>query len=213
MNEKSSLTDIKVKQTAAALRRNFFQVYIAETAKDALDYLEKTIPADSSIGFGGSRTLEEIGFFDVFTKQRYPNLLDREDKTLSAEQKRLLQINALGADFFVSSCNAMTKTGELTFIDMWGNRCGGMTYGPKTRIVVASWNKITEDLLSALDRQKNTASVLNNIRFDTKNPCTVSGECSDCSSENRICGVTTVLHRSFPKESVHVIIVKEELGF
>ena len=213
MNEKSSLKDIIVTKTAAALRKNFFQVYIAETAKDALDYLEKTIPLDSSIGFGGSRTLEEIGFFDKFTKQKYPNLFDRNDKALSAEQKRLLQINALGADFFVSSCNAMTKTGELIFIDMWGNRCGGMTYGPKTRIVVASWNKITDDLLSALDRQKNTASVLNNIRFDTKNPCTVSGECSDCSSENRICGVTTVLHRSFPKESVHVIIVKEVLGF
>ncbi len=213
MNEKSSLKDIIIAKTAAALRKNFFTVHIAETAKDALDYLEKTIPCNSSIGFGGSRTLEEIGFFDLFTKQKYPNMFDRNDKTLSPEQKRLLQLNALGADFFVSSCNALSKTGELTFIDMWGNRCGGITYGPKTRIIVTSWNKITADLTSALNRQKNTASVLNNIRFDTENPCTVTGECSDCSSENRICGVTTVLHRSFPKESVHVVIVKEELGF
>jgi len=213
MNEKNRLKDLIISKTAQALRKNFFTVHVADSAKDALDYLLKTIPVDSSIGFGGSRTLEEIGFFDEFTKQKYPNLFDRNDKTLSVEQKRLLQLSALGADYFVSSCNAMTKTGELTFIDMWGNRCGGMTYGPKTRIVVASWNKITEDLISALDRQKNTASVLNNIRFDTKNPCTVTGECSDCSSDNRICGITTVLHRSFPKESVHVVIVKEELGF
>ena len=213
MKEKNKLKEIVISKTAQALSKNFFKVHIADSAKDALDYLVKNIPLESSIGFGGSRTLEEIGFFDEFTKEKYPNLYDRNDKSLSPAQKRLLQLNALGADFFVSSCNALAKTGEMTFIDMWGNRCGGMTYGPKTRIVVTSWTKITDDLISALDRQKNTASVLNNIRFDTKNPCTVTGECSDCSSENRICGVTTVLHRSFPKESVHVVIVKEELGF
>ncbi|HQQ24074.1 MAG TPA: LUD domain-containing protein, partial [Spirochaetota bacterium] len=106
MNEKNRLKELIISKTVHALRKNFFTVHVADSAKDALDYLVKTIPVDSSIGFGGSRTLEEIGFFDEFTKQKYTNLFDRNDKTLSTEQKRLLQLSALGADYFVSSCNA-----------------------------------------------------------------------------------------------------------
>lgn len=213
MIEKETMKDIIIKKTISALEKRYFKTFVAESKTEALDYLVKTIKKDSSIGFGGSRTLEQIGFHDEFNEKKYPGLLNRENKNLSQEDKNRLQIKSLSADYFISSCNALSMTGDITFVDKWGNRCGGMTYGPSVRIIVASYNKIVPDLQSAVERQQNVASVLNNIRFDTKNPCTVTGKCINCESENRICGVTTILHRSFPEYSVHVVILKEEAGF
>ena len=96
---------------------------------------------------------------------------------------------------------------------MWGNRCGAMTYGPKKKIFIVGRNKITHDLPSAIQRAKDTASVLNNIRFNGNNPCTVSGKCMDCNSKDRICSVTTIIHRCQPPKSILVMLINEDLGF
>lgn len=213
MSERDVHIDILVKRTGAALQKNFFEVSVVQNGAEALECLKKLIPSDALIGYGGSRTLSQIGFDEHFKKGGYPNLLNRDDLSLSEEEKHELQVKMLGADYFLSSCNALSQSGELVLTDKWGNRCAGMTFGPKRRIVVVSWTKICRNLTLALERDRNVASVLNNIRFNTGNPCTGTGECTDCSSENRICGVTTILRRSFPKKSVHVIIVKEDLGF
>jgi len=213
MKELDIQKEIIVKRTLSALRKNFFTAESVETKEDALAYLAKLIHKDAIIGYGGSRTLAQIGFDDHFKSGAYPNLLNRDDASLSPEAKDALQLKMLSADFFLSSCNALSQGGELVLTDKWGNRCAGITYGPKTRVIVTSWTKITRDLASALERDRHVASVLNNIRFNTKNPCTITGECTNCTSDNRICGVTTILSRSFPKGSVHVLIVKENLGF
>jgi hypothetical protein len=182
------------------------------------------ISKESIIGFGGSKTLIEIGFFDHFTKQKYTNLLDRNDPELSWEERNLIQIKALSSDFFVCSANAVSSDGKLLLIDKMGNRNAAATYGPKKRIFIAGRNKITVDAdissqgkntlpVKAFDRAKNKASVLNNMRFDTKNPCTIQGYCSDCTGKNRLCSVTTIIERAFPVGSALVMLINEDLGF
>lgn len=213
MKEREIRAEILAKKTAAALEKNFFEVSVVADSAGALSRLIEMIPPDSVIGYGGSRTLSQIGFDSHFKTGKYPNLINRDDPSLDHETKRKLQVQMLGADFFLSSCNALSIKGEIVLTDKWGNRCAGVTFGPAKRIIVVSWTKITGDLPSALQRDRDIASVENNIRFDTGNPCTVTGICSDCNSENRICGVTTILRRSFPAGSVHVIIITEDLGF
>ena len=213
MQEQKDLDKIIIDKTINSLKKNHFEVILCSDKKEIIKKLSKIIGKNDIIGYGGSRTLEEIGFFDIFTKTNYPNLLDRKKPDITPEEKKDVQAKALTSDVFLSSANAISQSGELVLIDKWGNRCAPMTYGPKKRIFIAGKNKITKDLSSAIDRAKNTASVLNNIRFETNNPCTKKGECLDCNSENRLCGVTTILHRSFPERSVLVIIVDENLGF
>lgn len=213
MKEKIQLDGILLENTMAALRKKNYEVACMDTCQDTLTYLTTIIPREASIGVGGSRTLDQIGFFGTFHRQAYPNFIDRYETGIPAETKRDREILALGADVFVSSCNAISQTGELVLIDGGGNRCGGMTFGPKKRIVVAGVNKIALDLAAALSQAQNRAAVMNNLRFDTGNPCTATGRCMNCASTNRICNVTTILHRAIPAESVLVLLVREDLGF
>ncbi len=213
MIELEKYSGIMLERAASALLKNNFGVVVCKDRVEALYNLKKNIPINAKIGFGGSKTLEQIGFFKEFEPFKYLNILNRNKEGLNHDQKNKIQQEGLTADVFVSSANALSISGELVLIDKWGNRSAAMTYGPKLRIFVIGKNKITSNLELALDRAKNKAAVINNIRFDTKNPCTLSGKCMDCNSENRICGVTTIIHRAIPPQSIIVILIDEDLGF
>jgi len=64
-----------------------------------------------------------------------------------------------------------------------------------------------------LIEQKNKAAVLNNIRFNTKNPCVEAGKCCNCKNEESLCSVTTIISKSQPPKSIIVFLINEELGF
>lgn len=211
--EKIAHMELLLERVKKSLINNFFTVEIVDSKEDALNYLKNAISPKDTIGYGGSRTLEEIGFFKTFTKNNYPNLLDRSASEITPEEKTALQKRALTADIFLASVNGLSITGDLVFIDKWGNRNGGATYGPRKRIFVVGWNKLAENLQEALNRAQNIASVENNIRFATGNPCTQLGKCVDCHTENRICCVTTIISRCQPVGSAVVLLVKEALGF
>ncbi len=213
MKEKNQINNPIIIKTIESFEKHFFEVVFCNNKKEALIKLESLIKKDSTIGYGGSKTLEEIGFFEKFTTHDYPNLIDRKKPNITAEIKKELQNKALTSDFFLCSANAVSQTGELVLIDKWGNRNAGMTYGPKKRIIVIGKNKIEPDLNSALDRAKNKASVLNNKRFDTKNPCTSTGKCMDCNTPERLCSITTIIHRNQPPKSIMIILINEDLGF
>jgi len=154
MKEKEAYNQILLKKTVENLKKNFFDVYVFNHKEEVIEKLKEIIRKKSIIGYGGSRTLEEIGFFEHFNKNDYPNLLDRRDSSLNFEQRRELQIKSLSSDVFLSSANAISQSGDLVLIDKWGNRNAGLTFGPKKRIVIAGVNKITKDLESAIDRAK-----------------------------------------------------------
>ena len=213
MNEKNQLDNSLILNTIESLKKHFFEVIFCNNKDEALNELQNIIKKDSIIGYGGSKTLEEIGFFEKFTTKDYPNIIDRKNPNNTPEIKRELQNKALTSDFFLCSANAVSQTGELILIDKWGNRNAGMTFGPKKRIFVIGKNKIESDLHKALNRAKNTASVLNNKRFETKNPCTTAGKCMDCNTLERLCSVTTIIHRNQPPKSIMIILINEELGF
>ncbi|HOJ64331.1 MAG TPA: lactate utilization protein [Spirochaetota bacterium] len=213
MKEKEAYNQILLKKTVENLKKNFFDVYVFNHKEEVIEKLKEIIRKKSIIGYGGSRTLEEIGFFEHFNKNDYPNLLDRRDSSLNFEQRRELQIKSLSSDVFLSSANAISQSGDLVLIDKWGNRNAGLTFGPKKRIVIAGVNKITKDLESAIDRAKNKAAVLNNIRFNTKNPCVEAGKCCNCKNEESLCSVTTIISKSQPPKSIIVFLINEELGF
>ncbi|OHD82911.1 MAG: hypothetical protein A2355_14680, partial [Spirochaetes bacterium RIFOXYB1_FULL_32_8] len=143
--------NILIQKTIASLTKNFFEVILVNNKEEAMAHLLNLFDKNSVIGTGGSRTLDEIGFFEKITTKDYPNFLDRK-KDLTPEQKSVMQRKALTADFFVSSANGLTKTGELVLLDKWGNRNGAMTYGPIKRVFVIGRNKICPDLQSAIDR-------------------------------------------------------------
>ena len=190
-----------------------FHVEILENSNEAITWLKNEIKTTDVIGFGGSKTLEQIGFFNAFNKNDYPNFLDRNDTTLTYEQKVDVWRKALIADVFLCSANGVSISGELVLIDKNGNRNAAATFGPKKRIFVIGWNKLQKDFEAAVGYAKNVAAVQNNLRFQTGNPCTKAGKCLNCNTSDGLCFVTTTISNVVPAFPATLLIIKEDLGF
>lgn len=190
-----------------------FRVEIFSTSAEAVNWLKNEINTTDIIGFGGSKTLEQIGFFETFNTTNYPNLLDRNIPNLTYEEKVNIWRKALTADVFLCSANGVSISGELILIDKNGNRNAGATFGPKKRIFVIGWNKLQKDFTSAMEYAKNVAAVQNNLRFKTDNPCTKAGKCMNCNTSDGLCFVTTTITNTVPAFPAILLIIKEDLGF
>jgi hypothetical protein len=207
----SRLTDLK-----ASLEDNNFEVFIVENGEEAkklvLDDLLPNI-APGSISWGGSMTFVATGLYNEIKDNPDFDVIDTYDHTLPMEESMDRRRRSLQVDLFFTGTNAITEDGMLVNLDMIGNRIGGLTFGPKSVIVLAGQNKVVPDLESAMERIKNLAAPVNAIRLKKKTPCAKTSYCDDCKSPDRICNTWTITEKSFPKGRVSIILIKEDLGF
>ena len=208
---KKRLTDVK-----EALNTNNFEAVVANTAIEAKTLvLEKMIPktAAKSISWGGSLTFIGAGIYDALKKSSDFDILDTYDKSLSGEEMLERRRQALLVDLFLTGSNAVTESGQLVNLDMFGNRIGAITFGPKHVIILVGRNKIVADLDEAMFRIKNYAAPVNTMRLGKKTPCSKTSYCEECKSPDRICNTWTITEKSFPKGRVKVVLINEDMGF
>jgi len=156
----------------------------------------------------------EIGLRKALTDKEYDYILHNPYKEgLTQEESARERQEGLGSEFFVTGTNAITMKGELVNVDGYGNRVSAMVMGPERVIIVAGRNKIVKDLEGAVDRIRTVAAPKNAMRLHRETPCVHTGRCMDCSSPERICNVTMILHKSRVKGRISIIIVDDELGF
>ena len=206
---------LKLENVKASLESNNFEVFIADTSKEASKtVLENIISAMNikSISWGGSMTFVGTGLYDALKDQKDFKVLDTYDKSLSNDEKTQLRREALLTDLFITGTNSVTEDGYLVNLDMVGNRVGALTFGPKNVLVLTGRNKIVPDIESAMDRIKNYVAPANVMRLDMKTPCIKTGECSECKSSARICNTWTITQKSFPKKRVKIVLINEDLG-
>lgn len=211
-DNKKKLIEIKLRNTAKALEKNNFAAYCASTKQEAIDILKSFLKKGESVGVGGSATLNELKVIDYLRSGEFV-FYDRYAPQLSREETVEIMRHSLLADVFITSTNAVTENGELYNIDGNANRVAAMLFGPKSVIVVAGYNKIVKDIKEAEQRVKTIAAPANCIRLNKDTPCTVTGICMDCKSENRICADKVVMARQTVKGRVKIILVAEELGY
>ncbi len=203
--------DLQVERTIKALKRNNFDAkYFAKTS-EALEEIWKMIPESGTVGFGGSLTLTQMGFFEQAEK-RSLKLLNPFAKGLTPEQGDKIRREIFAADVFLSSSNAITEEGELYNIDATGNRVAPMIFGPKKVILVCGTNKIVKDIGEAERRVQEWTAPMNVKRLGYKNPCAQTGECSDCGSAERICNVYTILAKKPRRTDITILLIGEALG-
>lgn len=194
-----------------ALESRNHEAYYAENAEAALAKALELIPEGSSVGWGGSMTSKAIGLNDAIINGNY-NALDR-DAAKNMEERGQIMRSHNSADFFLTSCNAMSEDGHIVNIDGTGNRVACLSYGPANIIMIVGMNKIVKTLDDAMSRAKNTAAPINAQRFDIKTPCKQTGYCADCKSPNRICCSTLITSYSMTPGRFKIILVNEDLGF
>lgn len=185
--------------------------FYAETKEEALKTALGLIPEGSSIGWGGSVSVDAIGLKAAVCSGDY-QIYDRNAGS-TEEEKRQIELQVLGSDFMLCSTNAITEDGILVNIDGRGNRVAGIVYGPKNVIMVVGMNKVVKTPEDAWSRARNEAAPINAQRFPIQTPCKKTGSCADCKSPDTVCCQFLVTRFSkFPKR-IKVILVNEELGF
>jgi len=199
-----------------ALERNNFEAFLADNAAKAKEVVHKEIlpkTGAKSVSWGGSLTFMSSGLYDAMKDHPDLEVLDVFDKKRSDDEKAELRRQALLVDLFITGTNAVTETGKLVNLDMYGNRIAAITFGPKNVVILVGRNKIVPDIEEAMFRIKNYAAPINAMRLDKKTPCVKTSHCEDCNSPDRICNTWTITEKSFPRGRVKVVLINEDVGF
>lgn len=209
---------IRLSELKEALEANNFEVFIAENSTEAKKIvLRGILPriGAKSVSYGGSMTFRATGLYEAIKNTPGLELIEpfEEKRTLEGRKKRMeIMRQSLLVDLYITGTNAVTETGKLVNLDMFGNRVAGIAFGPRTVVVLIGRNKIVPDLEAAMFRVKNYVAPVNAMHEDQKTPCAKTSHCSECKSRDRICNVWSIIEKCFPKGRIKVILVNEDLG-
>ena len=204
-NERVAQTIIK------NLKRRHIEGFYCASAQEAVKKVSELIEDGSSVTWGGTMTVRDLGIPDYLRKRGTLQVLDR-DLVKTPEEKRDMYLRAFSADVYLSSAHAISEDGVIVNIDGNGNRVAAITWGPKKVIFVIGLNKVAQNVEAALARARSTASPTNAARFDIKTPCQIDGVCHNCNSPESICNYVHFLRNS-PNGRHTVVLVGENLGY
>lgn len=196
------------KKVLEGLRSRNMEGFYAANKEEALKQALELIPEGSSISMGGSMSVHAIGLSQTLKEGNY-DFIDRD----AYEDKREAMLRAYDADFFLSSCNAMTEDGVLVNIDGNSNRVSAIAQGPKHVLFIVGMNKICADIDQAMKRARNVAAPINAQRFGLSTPCAKTGSCFNCKSPDTICCQFLITRFSRHEGRISVILVNEDLGY
>ena len=214
-NSREWVLQKRVERTLAALGKNGFDAIYVPTREEAVAEVLDLVPEGALVGVGGSVTVREIGILKILESRgnKIADHWEAHSKKLAPEQVMKTRKLLLSSDVLLTSTNAVTEEGELVNTDHAGQRVAAMIFGPKKVVIVAGVNKIVRDVDEALERIRNTAAPMNAKRLNLPVPCTVSGVCSDCNSQDRICNVTAIIERRPVHTDITVVLIGETLGY
>jgi L-lactate utilization protein LutB len=211
MTPKEKRNELLAGRMIKSLNRRNMEAFYCPTAEEAVKKVSELIEDGSSVTWGGTMTVRDLGIPQVLKDRGTLEVLDR-DLVETPEDKQGMYLKAFSADVYLRSANAISEDGVIVNIDGNGNRVAAITWGPKKVIFVVGLNKVAQDVESALARARSTASPINAARFDIKTPCQVDGVCHNCNSPESICNYVHFLRNS-PRGRHVVVLVGESLGY
>lgn len=194
------------------LRRRNMEAFYSPTAQDAVAQVQALIADGSSVTWGGSMTIRDMGLPQALRERGTLEVLDR-DLVEDAQEKQQMYLKAFSADVYLSSANAISEDGVIVNIDGNGNRVAAITWGPRMVIFVIGLNKVAATVQDAISRARSTASPINAQRFDISTPCHNDGVCHNCNSPESICSYIHLLRNSRNGNRHKVVLVGENLGY
>jgi len=215
---KSQDWQLRLAELKTALEANNFEVHVAADSAEARrivqdDLLPRT--GAKRISYGGSMTFAATGLYDALKSNPDLEVIDPfpGDLTPEGQEERMQAMRqSLLSDLYITGTNAVTETGKLVNLDMFGNRVAGIVFGPRNVVVLVGRNKIVPDVEAAMARVRDCVAPANATRLGQETPCAKTSRCADCRSPDRICNAWSIIEKSFPKGRIKVIMIDEELG-
>lgn len=211
MSQKSAALAKQGETIIKNLEKRNMEGFYFDTSAECTRAILSTIPHGSVISWGGSESIKESGLMDAIHNENY-KLIDRSSAA-TPEESRALYAQAVLADYYLMSSNAITLDGELINVDGNGNRVACLIQGPSHVILVVGMNKVVTDVKSGIARVRNMASPANAIRLNKNIPCAVTGICHDCLAPECFCNQIVVTRRSGHTGRIKVYLVGESLGY
>ena len=188
------------------LEERGYTVRVFSTGKEAADYLDAAIDG-KSVGFGGSATLDALGVYERLGKHNETVWHWKWEDPAAARRE------AMTADVYLTSVNALAETGELVNIDGAGNRVAATLFGHEKVYYVIGRNKLSATYHEAVWRARNVAAPQRARQLGKKTPCAVKCDrCYDCKSPERICRGFVTLWGPMMGMEAEVLLVDEDLG-
>lgn len=200
-NENPSDKDIN--EFIDSARKRNIKVVIVKDEKEALATLKNFIPAGSEVMNGSSTTLGEIGFIDYLAegkhgwKSLHEEILKENDSAKRADLRR----KSVTAEYFLSSVNAIAKTGELVAADYSGSRVGAFPMAAKNLVLVSGINKLVPSLDEAVRRLHEYVFPLENARI------------KKTGGKGSMIGKTVIISQEISPGRITLILVKKTLGY
>lgn len=192
-----------LESTIENMKSRGFNVELVETKEEALEKVKTLIPQGAEVMTGASTTLNQIGFSDFLQSSESPwkNVHD-EVTAENDDQKRDQRRRAAAAsEYFLSSVNAISQTGELIAVDATGSRVTALPYAAGNVIFVASVQKIAGSLDAAMQRIREHVFPLENKRAQA------------AYGMGSTFGKWLIIEREVNPKRITVVLVKEALGF
>jgi hypothetical protein len=199
-----------MKETIKNLTDHGFEVIPVRNATEALETAKKFFTGVRSVGLGGSMTVQQIGLLSWLREQTGFQLFDQYEEGISMKENTERRRKGLLADVFVSSSNAITRSGYLVNVDGAGNRVAAQAYGPKKVLLIAGKNKIVDDVEAGFRRIEEVVAPKNVERVNKK---AFSLKKEQRYTVRNIQSVFVVIKKSDDKDRIKIILVDEPLGF
>lgn len=178
-----------------------FEFKLFDTKEQATDYIVNQCKG-KSVGFGGSKTLEQMGVYEKLKENNINAHWHWKDEPIYMD-----------GEVYLTSANGLSKTGEIVNIDGNCNRVAATLYNTKHLIVVCGVNKLSASLEDAIDRARNISAPFNAKRLNKKVPCVTTGKCEDCMSPERICKAMVILMNPPTNMKCEIVLIKDNLGY
>ncbi|GAB6161153.1 lactate utilization protein [Desulfothermus naphthae] len=219
MNTKSILDNFwekKLNLLKQVLEKNNFEVFIAPKLSEVKELFIKEILNKleniKKVSFGGSLTVVDSGIYSFFKESKDYEVIDTYDRTIPKDEFIERRRHALLSDLFLTGTNAVTEDGVLVNLDGYGNRIGGIAFGPRYVTLLIGRNKVVADLDEAINRIKGFAAPINTLRLNRKNPCAKTLKCEDCNSPERVCNVWLIAEKCYLPKRIKIILINEDCG-
>jgi hypothetical protein len=194
-------SDAELETLAANLRARNFDVVVVQTGAEAKAEVLKRIPDGTQIHSGKSKTLEDIGLFDMLMESDQYDFVRKQTLKMdrSTQAREMLKLGAT-PDLMINSVQAVTEAGQLVVVSASGSQIGAISTGAATLILVVGSQKIVPDLDAAFQRIQDHVFPYEDARL------------MEMLGIHTLWSRTLILERDFKPGRTTVILVRDPVG-
>jgi L-lactate utilization protein LutC len=193
-----------IQKTLAALVARGITGHVVATKEEALEKVKSLIPDGSEVMTGGSVTLEQIGFIDLLKSGKHPwkNLKDAVMAEKDPTKQALLRKQSVLAQYFLASVHALTEEGVAIIASNTGSQIPSYAFTSDNVIWVVGAQKIVPTFEEGIKRLHEYVFPLEDKRIR-----------SLYNRGTELSKLLTFYKETNPARKIHLILVKEVLGF